>query len=229
MAGRLCRNTKSTAPLLPCAPVLLRRPRCRARTGGHSTGSALSVEFGMITLVRDKCPKLSQHAAVVLLQSCCILPAAIQSHPRVLEGALQRQPLIGVLVQQPADQVLSLARYVRRENRRARLDLVVCPLLAAVLEWWLAHQELIQEDTKTPNVHVVAILLAVDHLRRQIIQRAAKGRASGGGRMHSPTEVGDFQSVLQADQDVLRFDIAVHDVLGMAIHDRLNHLLEVPG
>mmetsp|Transcript_17137 Transcript_17137/g.44098 ORF Transcript_17137/g.44098 Transcript_17137/m.44098 type:complete len:246 (-) Transcript_17137:56-793(-) len=70
--------------------------------------------------------------------------------------------------------------------------------------------------------------LVVNHLRREVIQRATERLAPRGWGMHSPAEVRDLQRVLQANQYILRLDVAMDDVLRVAILDRLHHLLEIP-
>jgi hypothetical protein len=46
--------------------------------------------------------------------------------------------------------------------------------------------------------------------------------------VHSPTEVAHLQRVPHTDQNVLGLDVAVDDVLRMAVLDRLDHLLKIP-
>ena len=46
--------------------------------------------------------------------------------------------------------------------------------------------------------------------------------------MHRPAKVGDLQLSLQADQQVLRLDVAVDDVLGVAVHQRTSQRRYIP-
>ena len=41
--------------------------------------------------------------------------------------------------------------------------------------------------------------------------------------MHCPAKVRNFQSVFQADEDVLRLDVSVNDVFRMTVLDSLGH------
>ncbi|KAH9831296.1 cercosporin toxin biosynthesis protein, partial [Teratosphaeria destructans] len=67
----------------------------------------------------------------------------------------------------------------------------------------------------------------LDHLRREVIQRAAHGVAPVVGRVHRPAEIGDLDLAVQADEDVLGLDVAVHDVLAVQVAQRARHLRDV--
>ena len=100
-----------------------------------------------------------------------------------------------------------------------------------VLERRLAAQELIREHAQAPQVDglAVEVLLAagLDHLRGQVVEGAAHGVAAVVGRVHAPAEVRDLDLAVDADQDVLGLDIAVHDVLLMQIFQGGGHLRDV--
>jgi hypothetical protein len=93
----------------------------------------------------------------VLLQPPGIISAAILRHPRVTEYFIQAWALAWILVQQPTNQVFGLSGDLRRKYRRASLDLLIRTLLAAVLERWFSHQELVQQDPETPYVDGVVV------------------------------------------------------------------------
>ena len=66
------------------------------------------------------------------------------------------------------------------------------------------------------------ILLAHDHLRWKVVQCAAEGITARRWRMYRPAKVSNLQGVPQADENVLRLDVSVDDVLGMAVLDSLD-------
>jgi len=45
--------------------------------------------------------------------------------------------------------------------------------------------------------------------------------------MHTPAEIADFDLAVDADEDVLGLDVAVHDVLLMQVLQRAGHLRDV--
>ena len=68
---------------------------------------------------------------------------------------------------------------------------------------------------------VTVVLLVDNHLWGQVIQRAAEGVSPRCWRMDRPPEIRDLQCVFQANQDILRLDVPMDDVLGVAILDGL--------
>ena len=55
-------------------------------------------------------------------------------------------------------------------------DAVVGLVVALRLEGRLADQELVAEHTQRPQVHLLVVGRALDHLRRQVVQRPAHRR-----------------------------------------------------
>lgn len=45
--------------------------------------------------------------------------------------------------------------------------------------------------------------------------------------MNAPAEVGDLQFAIQAKKEVLRFDIAMDDVLAVEVRKCIGHLVDV--
>mmetsp|Transcript_100286 Transcript_100286/g.214872 ORF Transcript_100286/g.214872 Transcript_100286/m.214872 type:complete len:342 (-) Transcript_100286:8-1033(-) len=133
-----------------------------------------------------------------------------------------------ILVEEPRDEILSLRSDIFRENRRAGLDLLVGALLAVVLERGLAHKEFVEEHTEAPDINTAVVPLVVHHLGWEVVQGATERLAPRGGRVDGPTEVRNLERVFEAYENVLRLDVAVDDMLGVTILDRLHHLLEVP-
>ena len=69
--------------------------------------------------------------------------------------------------------------------------------------------------------------LALDHLGRQVVERAAEGRAPRMRRVHRPTKVCNLELSPEIEQQVLWLDIAVDHVLGVAVVERAGQRLDV--
>ena len=59
-----------------------------------------------------------------------------------------------------------------------------------------ADQELVCEHAQRPRVHVTVVSLALAHLGREVVERAAESGASVGGRVHRPSEVRNLNRAL---------------------------------
>ena len=69
--------------------------------------------------------------------------------------------------------------------------------------------------------------LALDHLGRQVVERAAEGRAARMRRVHRPTKVCNLELSPEIEQQVLWLDIAVDHVLRVAVVERAGQRLDV--
>ena len=112
--------------------------------------------------------------------------------PRVLGNVGQLHASRLVLHQQPGDEVSGPRGYRVGEPQIHVADTSVGGPVPLCLEWWVANEELIREHSQTPHISRGVVLTAFHHLRGQIIQRTAEGGASGGWRVHRPTEIGNF-------------------------------------
>ena len=103
----------------------------------------------------------------------------------------------------------------------------------SVLEWSLAHKELVGQDAQAPEVDLVAIPVFVvagpDHLGRKIVQRAALGLAPVVGGVHAPAKVGDLDLAVHADEYIFRLDVPVDYMLAVEILECAGHLGNVLG
>lgn len=61
------------------------------------------------------------------------------------------------------------------------------------------------------------IFFALDHLWRQVVERAAQRLASTAGRMHRPTKIRDLDVAAMVEQQILWFDVAMDDVVRVAV------------
>lgn len=91
-----------------------------------------------------------------------------------------------------------------------------------------ALEELVGEHTHRPQIHCAAVRLALDHLGREVVQRATQRRAPVAGRVHTPAKVGNLHLAADADQQVLGLDVTVDDVLRVQVLQRVGNLRNVP-
>lgn len=81
-------------------------------------------------------------------------------------------------------------------------------------------------DAQRPDVDFAAVLLLLDDFGRHPVGRADHGGALGAllRQFGAEAEVGDFHVAARGEQDVVRFDVAVDDVLGVQMHEALASL-----
>lgn len=73
----------------------------------------------------------------------------------------------------------------------------------------LTDQKFVHEDTERPRINAVIMLTALDHLRREVIEGAAKRLPPFLlFRVHRPAEVGQLHCVVLTEQQILGFDVA---------------------
>mmetsp|Transcript_3807 Transcript_3807/g.4728 ORF Transcript_3807/g.4728 Transcript_3807/m.4728 type:complete len:217 (-) Transcript_3807:371-1021(-) len=141
---------------------------------------------------------------------------------------IQRHSVAWILCKQLGNQVFRLPCHGRRELWIAHLDLPVGSLLALVLKRRLPNHELIEQDAESPNIDPAVVLFVDNHLWRKVVQSSAERFTPRGRSMNCPAEVCNLQSILQANENVLRLDVSVDDMLRVAVLNGLNHLFEVP-
>ena len=73
------------------------------------------------------------------------------------------------------------------------------------------------------------MLTALDHLRWEIIERAAEGSAPITRRVHAPAKVADLELAVDAEKQILRLDIPVDDVFRMEVGEGVCHLVDIDG
>ena len=72
------------------------------------------------------------------------------------------------------------------------------------------------------------MLLALDHLGREVVERAAERRATIARRVHAPAKVANLELAVDPEEEVLGLDVAVDDVLRVQVAERVGHLGDVP-
>lgn len=140
---------------------------------------------------------------------------------------LQVDPLFWILLQELADQI---AGKWRDEVWVLDVDVTnppACGPLRIFFEWRSSDKELVQENAKLPDVHAGIVLAACDHFWWKVVEGPAESGTAGCWGMDRPSEVCKLEISVQANKDVLWFDIAVDDVLGVAVMDGVAHLNNV--
>lgn len=142
----------------------------------------------------------------------------------------QRNSLLRIQHQQSLDQISRFRAQIWRNRHIAFGNSSLCHD-RCVLERRFSNQELVCQHAQRPQVNFlrVPVLLAsgLDHLWRQVVQGSAHGVAAIVGRVHAPAKIADFDLAVDADQNVLGLDVAVHDVLLMQVLERAGHLRDV--
>jgi hypothetical protein len=145
----------------------------------------------------------------------------------VVLDARERHALTRVLAEDARDEIARLRGDVGRE---AEVDLDDAALGFRVplrLKGRRAAEEFLREDAEGPVVHGVVVVLVLDHLGREVVERAAERRAARGGGMDGPAEIRDLEVAALADEEVLGLDVAVDDVLAVHLVERLGERCDV--
>lgn len=112
--------------------------------------------------------------------------------------------------------------------------------------WWELRNEGVGREGKVrgirgiwrlttgPNVHRLAVGLLLDHFRRQVARRARKPvpRIQLALNLNGESEVSqlDGRSLgLARQEQILRLEVSVHDVVHVTVIDRLEDLLDAVG
>jgi hypothetical protein len=108
------------------------------------------------------------------------------------------------------------------------LDLAVEEGDAFLAEGEVADEEGVEDDSAAPHVDGSAlVLLLADDLGRGVVGRPA-GSLEQPSVLHKvgESEVDDLHHPCCVDEDVLGFEVAVGDEVGVGVADALNHLSE---
>lgn len=144
----------------------------------------------------------------------------------MLKRVCGRRALITRVGEQGGDKVLAILRDRRPDTVvevvRALADLLHDVLVGLAVERWLARQKNVCDDATGPDVALLVVVL-VEDFRCDIVRRAkllvevAVGIVDEGR-----AEINDLDLVVLLvllEQDILRFQIAVHDVPLVAVVD----------
>mmetsp|Transcript_21606 Transcript_21606/g.44583 ORF Transcript_21606/g.44583 Transcript_21606/m.44583 type:complete len:271 (-) Transcript_21606:618-1430(-) len=142
----------------------------------------------------------------------------------MLRNTLQRQPLPWILLQQLGNQILGIFRHPTRPPNIHSRDSPIRHCLRLGLKGRTSHQKLVQQHPQRPRVHLLIVLLSLDHLRGKVVQRPAHGVPPRSRRVHTPPEIRNLDIVVRPEKQILRLDIPVNDVLRMAVTKRLTEI-----
>ena len=143
------------------------------------------------------------------------LQVGISSDPGVLEDVGQGDPVLGALLQEFGDEVdgRGADAGVRGELEVHLEDAAVGLAVADGLKGRHSKEELVGEDSQAPEVHEAVVRLPLNHLGREVVQGSAQGLAAVVGRVDGPAKVANLELPVEANQEILRLDVAVDDVL----------------
>ena len=139
----------------------------------------------------------------------------------MFQHVFEIHPLVRVLPEQLGDEVPGGARHVGREPEVDVDDPLVRVLVGFRLKRRFADQELVGEDAEGPVVDPLVVGLALDHLRREVVQGSAHGGPPAAGGVHRPAEVGDLEVALHVQQQVLWLDVSVDHLHGVTVTQSL--------
>mmetsp|Transcript_67895 Transcript_67895/g.164121 ORF Transcript_67895/g.164121 Transcript_67895/m.164121 type:complete len:443 (-) Transcript_67895:358-1686(-) len=174
----------------------------------------------------------------VLVKGCLPRRWRLPRDPDVLESLLRRQALHGIHLQQLADQVLRITAdappVVALKAESALLDLLENVLVAAPWEGRAAAEQGVEGDASAPEVALL-VVPPLEHLRRHVEGRAGAGAEHGAGLAGTGKAKIDelhgvlLKLVLRQEQEVLRLQVTVCDVLIVDVADRPEDLLHDNG
>mmetsp|Transcript_7992 Transcript_7992/g.22301 ORF Transcript_7992/g.22301 Transcript_7992/m.22301 type:complete len:508 (+) Transcript_7992:124-1647(+) len=157
--------------------------------------------------------------------------------PRVVEEILGGRSLFVVHGEHLGDEVLEFLRVLlpvrAGEVERSLLHTFEDVLITVAEEGGVAARENVGDDATTPDVALLVIAFAEQHLRRDVVRGARLGLhwLARGVVLREP-EVDDLDLGLPGlvlEQEVLRLDIPVRIALGVQVSHGAQNLLHVPG
>lgn len=102
---------------------------------------------------------------------------------------LQTRPQLGIRLQQPPDQILTVS--ARDTVVHFAVVIVADPRVSFLkrgrVERRLSYQQGIQYAAQRPNIRLVAVRLLVQHFRRDVVRRAAYRPANANDRLYATT------------------------------------------
>ncbi len=116
------------------------------------------------------------------------------------------EPLVRVLGQQAAEQVLGLLRQIARELDLLHEDQLEEDVMVAVVERQPAAHHLVHDDAQAPPVDGAAVVVVLEHLGRQVLGRAAERLRRPAVRdvLLAQAKVGDLDVAVLVQQQVLQ-------------------------
>ena len=137
---------------------------------------------------------------------------------------------LGVHCQDAGDEVLCLRTHLFSVNgvvhEPKSCDVVVCVGVGYTGKWCSPSQELISEDSDSPDIYLFIVGLLLDQLRGHIISCPAEGHASLIDCVSRPTKVAQLHvHPLQVHNEyVLRLDVTMNHVPVLHVYQRMHNL-----
>jgi hypothetical protein len=162
------------------------------------------------------------------------VPATAGEAPQLLHEGLCRGiaviRVLGHAAQDHALEALRQARCVLRGGSRRVLDMHPCQLEpVARAERQLARGRFVQRDTQRVEVRPAIQWPPLCLLRRDVVRRAdghvaARSRGRRGCRARD-SEIRQDRPAIVGEQDVVDLDVAMNDLLGVGVGERVGHVL----
>mmetsp|Transcript_12027 Transcript_12027/g.30948 ORF Transcript_12027/g.30948 Transcript_12027/m.30948 type:complete len:209 (+) Transcript_12027:209-835(+) len=143
------------------------------------------------------------------------------------EAAVERGAVLRLVLQELCDKVAGAGGDICWELQINLGNPFVRRLVPFGFKGRLAHQELVAQHPERPQVDVAVVRLALDHLGREVVERAAERGPARRRCMHRPTKIGNLQLPLESQQEVLGLDVTVDHVFLVDVSQRLAELLDV--
>ena len=124
---------------------------------------------------------------------------------RVLRDFRKRNSLRAIMLQHRSDEILGVLRD-RLLHGELQVDLADSSVGLIVLrceERWCADEKLVHQHSQAPGISRVIVLPALNHLRREVIQRAAQSLATINRGVNGPPKIGDLDLTFLTQKEIL--------------------------
>jgi hypothetical protein len=148
-------------------------------------------------------------------------------NPRVRLNLGKGHPLVRVVLRETLNEIARQVGHELGESEVNLSDALARVLLSRCFEWRRSDQQFVQKHSAAPNIDVLVVLMAFDHLRREAIQCSTWGCAPGRGRMYRSSEIGNFKLSTRANQTIFWFDVAVDHVFRVAVRNGITQFHNV--
>ena len=136
----------------------------------------------------------------------------------ILQNLIDTRPLSLIQLEYFQSQVLNQRMDVVVEVNLAVVDFLNHIVHVLSAEGGLVMKQLVQKDAERPYVGFLGLRLAKQDLRRHVLVGSAKGLAHFIRIVHgAPPEVAELDVEVFVQEDVLRFQVAMHDVPAMDV------------
>lgn len=154
------------------------------------------------------------------------------SEPRIAFDFIDGDSRLGIRIQKSGQKPLEIRRHPLGAPELALVDLLVHVHQIRVVERQIPGGEHEQDDAARPHVYLRAVVAPLGedlrrHVRRRAAERVQEPVVPDLIRQRAQPEIGDLQTPIVVQQQVLRLQIAVVDAAEVAVADGADQLLEV--